>query len=322
MSTTLLSAVGATGASTAKATGTRSSVLINVRSASTSSATVKIQQSIDGLSTDVGWYTVATITNPTSVGELWAGPAAPYTRVNVTAWASGAITAVEDEKLILGDPLGQEWRKLDQAAEAFGAVSASSLTASSLTAGRVPYVGTAGLLVDEAALAYDAGTNTLTAGTFAGAFDGSTVTASSLTATRIPIIGASGLLEDSSALTAVAGAVTGTSFTGALIGTQQDTVAAKAGDGAISAAAGTIYITKGSALGSSTLATSATNGLILRIVSTTAYAHVVSVASGKVNGGSNTTITFTSGAIGDSVTLIQIGTVWYTIGTTGTITVT
>lgn len=113
-------------------------------------------------------------------------------------------------------------------------------------------------------------------------------------------------------------------FSSPIAGNTANTVTAKATDGAITAACGTIYITKGSALGSSTLATPTTpaqDGYTLRIVSTTAYAHVVSVASGKVNGGSNTTITFTSAAIGDSVTLQAIGGVWYVVGTTGTITV-
>jgi hypothetical protein len=114
-------------------------------------------------------------------------------------------------------------------------------------------------------------------------------------------------------------------FSSPIAGNTAATVTAKATDGAITAACGTIYITKASALGSSTLATPTTpaqDGYTLRIVSTTAYAHAVSVASGKVNGGSNTTITFTSAAIGDSVTLQAIGGVWYVIGTTGTITIT
>lgn len=112
-------------------------------------------------------------------------------------------------------------------------------------------------------------------------------------------------------------------FSSPIAGNTAATVTAKPTDGAITAACGTIYITKGSALGSSTLATPTTpaqDGYTLRIVSTTAYAHVISVASGKVNGGSNTTITFTSAAIGDSVTLQAIGGVWYVVGTTGTIT--
>lgn len=107
-------------------------------------------------------------------------------------------------------------------------------------------------------------------------------------------------------------------------GAQKDTVSAKSGDGAIASAPGTIFITKSSALGSSTLATpTATthDGYLLRIVSTTAFAHVISVASGKVNGGTNTTITFTSGASGDSVTLEAYQGVWYVIGSRGTITV-
>lgn len=312
MSTTLLSAVGATGASTAKATGTRSSILINVRSASTSSCTVKIQQSVDGLSTDVGWYTVATITDPTSAGELWAGPAAPYTRVNVTAWASGAITAVEDEKLILGDPLGQEWRKIDQAAESFGALSVSNLTNSALTAGRVPYSGTGGLQSDEAAFAYNAGTNTLTVGTVVAALTGAVTGNVTGDVTGAVTGNVTGDLT---------GNVTG-NVTGTLIGGQQDDVNVYASDGAISVAPQTALLTK-AGVGAYTLAapTATTHdGYVVKITSSTANAHVVTFPSGKINGGSLVTATF-GGAIGDAITIVAYNGVWLTSGAPRNVTI-
>lgn len=157
-----------------------------------------------------------------------------------------------------------------------------------------------------------------------GALAVTSLTDSGLTSGRFALVSTGGLLADNSGITYSGSGITATSFTGSLIGTQQDTVAAKGSNGAISSAPGTILITKGTALGSSTLATPTVtthDGYILRIVSTTAAAHVVSVASGKVNGGSNTTITFTSAAIGDSVTLLAYQGVWYVIDTTGTITI-
>lgn len=147
------------------------------------------------------------------------------------------------------------------------------------------------------------------------------LTNSALTATRVPYASTGGLFADDSTFTfdSSTKAVGATIFKGG----PQPTIAAKATDGAISSAPGTIVITKGSALGSSTLATPTTtthDGYILRIVSSTAYAHVISCASGKVNGGTTTTITFTSAAIGDSVTLVAYQGTWYVIGSRGTIT--
>lgn len=98
---------------------------------------------------------------------------------------------------------------------------------------------------------------------------------------------------------------------------------AKLTDGAIAVFSGTMAITKGSALGSSTLATpTATthDGYRARFISTTAFAHVISVASGKVNGGANTTITF-GGAIGDAIELEAYQGVWYTAGAPRNVTI-
>lgn len=88
----LLTSLSATGVSPSTAVGAAQSCFIHVYSASTSSATVLIQQSLD----NVAWYTVATIVNPTSTGEMWRGPSLSLTRVNVSAWASGAISAAVD----------------------------------------------------------------------------------------------------------------------------------------------------------------------------------------------------------------------------------
>lgn len=101
------------------------------------------------------------------------------------------------------------------------------------------------------------------------------------------------------------------------------TAAAKLTDGAIAVADADYFITKGSALGSSTLATpTATthDGWTITFTSTTAFAHVITVETGKVNGAAATSITFTSAAIGDSVTLKAWQGIWYIVATRGTIT--
>jgi hypothetical protein len=343
---TLLSAVTDTGASSGFACAT-AGAQVHVYSAAGSSCTVLIQ----GSQNNSVWKTLATLTDPSAApdGNVFQGTAMPFMRANVSARVSGTITAT----MIALDKDPGDWASILQAAPSLGEVTVTQLTDSGLTATRIPYAGTAGLLVDEAALTYTAGTNTLTAGTFTGAFSGSTVTASSLTATRVPYAGTAGLLGDdaaftfttasgildvtdlrasgltatrvpfagtagligdSSAFTHVSGLTTSTIFGGA----HKDTIAAKLIDGAISSAPGTIAITKATPLGSSTLATPTVtthDGYILRITSTTAQAHVVSCASGKVNGGTTTTLTF-GGAIGDSIVLVAYQGVWYSVANT------
>ncbi len=199
-----------------------------------------------------------------------------------------------------------------------GGIAGTTGTFSALTATRVPYASTAGLLVDAAAFTFT---------TSGGILDVTAIRPSGLTAARVPFAGVNGLIGDASGFTYTAGAlaVPTSVTTPTFIGAHKDTIAAKLTDGAIASAPGTIVITKGSALGSSTLATPTTtthDGYRLTIVSSTAFAHVVSCASGKINGGSTTTVTFTSAAIGDSVTLVAYQGIWYVIGTTGTITLT
>jgi len=101
------------------------------------------------------------------------------------------------------------------------------------------------------------------------------------------------------------------------------TGAAKLTDGAIAFSNSDIFITKASALGSSTLATPTVgdhDNWTMTFTSTTAFAHVITVETGKVNGAAATTITFTSAAIGDSVTLKAWQGIAYIVDKTGTIT--
>src|SRR5574340_1826344 len=88
----LLNGVTATSISDSPSVGDGKSICIHICSAATSSATVKIQQSLGGGL----WHTVATITNPTAEGELWRGPSLPLTRVYVKESASGEIYAFCD----------------------------------------------------------------------------------------------------------------------------------------------------------------------------------------------------------------------------------
>jgi len=88
----LMNAQASTGPSASPNVGDGKSICIHVCSASTSVATVKIQQSLGG----DAWHTVATITNPTAEGELWRGPSLPLTRINVTAYTSGTLYGFYD----------------------------------------------------------------------------------------------------------------------------------------------------------------------------------------------------------------------------------
>lgn len=87
---TLLSAVTATGAGTG-VPFLSAGAKVYVYSASGSSCTVLIQGSLD----NSVWFTLATVTNPAASpsGECWRGTAWPYIRANVSARASGTITA-------------------------------------------------------------------------------------------------------------------------------------------------------------------------------------------------------------------------------------
>lgn len=87
---TLLSAVTSTGAGSGvpfQSAGAR----VYVYSAAGCSATVLIQGSLN----NSVWFTLATVTNPAAspAGEVWRGTAWPYIRANVSARASGTLTA-------------------------------------------------------------------------------------------------------------------------------------------------------------------------------------------------------------------------------------
>lgn len=82
------------------------------------------------------------------------------------------------------------------------------------------------------------------------------------------------------------------------------TIVRYAVDGAITLLGGGMAIlTKGS-IGAYTLAKAATPGAVLFITSDTAFAHVITLTAGNLNGATQVTITF-GGAKGDSVILVS-----------------
>ncbi len=82
---TLLSAVGATGASKAVQADAGQPAFLQVSGITT--ATVALEGSLDG----TNWSTVGTAL--TANGIVIAANAPKYLRANVTAWTSGSITA-------------------------------------------------------------------------------------------------------------------------------------------------------------------------------------------------------------------------------------
>jgi hypothetical protein len=109
------------------------------------------------------------------------------------------------------------------------------------------------------------------------------------------------------------GAVTG-DVTGNVTGGEQEPVANYSANGAISQKEGLVTISKSASEAAMTLAdpgTPADDGKVLKIVSKTAKAHVITVAGGLA-GGSLNTVTL-GGAIGDLIALEAIAGKWYVL---------
>lgn len=84
----LLDAVVTNVSSTPQVIQTATQVTVQVRSASTSVVVATIETSLDQLT----WTTAATITNPTSTGEIYNGPGGGFLRVTLSGYISGTIT--------------------------------------------------------------------------------------------------------------------------------------------------------------------------------------------------------------------------------------
>lgn len=259
-----------TGAGTAFPFANAQGVQAHIYSAAGSSCSVVIE---GGMTENGPWVPLITTTDPSATGIAFNGVAFPWMRLNVSARVSGTISGY----LRSLDWNPGPWNNAILPTVTATAVSCTSLTNSGLTATRIPFAGTAGLLEDEAAFTYTKGTDTLAA-----------VNVSSTT----------------------------------LKGNAIKAVTVASGDGAIAVAPGTTVITKGSAAALTLAAPTATDhdGYVINVVSTTAFAHVITFASGKINGGSNITITFGNVA-GSGVSLIAYQGVWYTFANWGTTTI-
>ena len=73
---------------------------------------------------------------------------------------------------------------------------------------------------------------------------------------------------------------------------------------------GQVVITKGSAC-ALTLAVPVRNGVELTIISSTAYAHTVTVSGGIAGAGASADVGTFGGAVGDGVTLMSYNSLWY-----------
>lgn len=112
----------------------------------------------------------------------------------------------------------------------------------------------------------------------------------------------------------VTGNLTG-NVTGTHVGGQQDSIVTISGDGAITIAPSSVYLSKGSAAAITIVAptTVTHDGIIIRVVAQSAQEHVITCATVGFNAkGSSGTLTF-GGAIGDSVVLQAKGGNWYTV---------
>jgi hypothetical protein len=88
--TKVLTNVQGTQVSSSVQTGRAASVMVHVWAAGSTDSSVQVQQSSDG----TNWYNVgAAIVNVGTGGKILFGPSAPLTRVAVTAYASGSISA-------------------------------------------------------------------------------------------------------------------------------------------------------------------------------------------------------------------------------------
>lgn len=195
--------------------------LVTLTSTSTSSATLSVEGSQDGVTY---WTALATASNPAAATPaVYAGPCMPYMRFNPSAHASGTLKGYLSYRTMPSDPIGHEWKLLTQPTVSFGAGSFTSVTDSGLTTTRVPFATTGGLLTDSSAFTFTTGTGTLAATKFSGAFDGGSVTSSTLTSGRIPFVGASGLISDVGNFTynSTTGAITNTNGTAPSISTQR-----------------------------------------------------------------------------------------------------
>ncbi len=100
-------------------------------------------------------------------------------------------------------------------------------------------------------------------------------------------------------------------FYGPLVGGQQDKVTALLVDGAIPITAASYFVTKASAGAFTLAAPTATthDGVKIKVISTTAFAHVVTCPSNKING--SAAVATMVAAAGEEVTFEAYQGIWY-----------
>lgn len=126
-----LTAVTSTGAGASIPSGNIPGWQVHVYSAAGSSATVVVQGSLNG----TVWKTLATITNPDATGEGYKGTAWPYVRANVTARASGTITAIFQDLSIDPGPWAPSIASQTSTAPTYGLIKYTWTNAEVVTAG-------------------------------------------------------------------------------------------------------------------------------------------------------------------------------------------
>lgn len=297
---TLVSKTGtSTGAGSAIATGGALGCLVHVVAATTSTSSVLIQ---GALTTAGPWRTLATITNVDAEpsGTAYTGNAWPFIRANVASHSGGGTITATMTTL---DYAPGYWNLVTRAVDAAGALTVTNLTDSGLTATRVPYAGTAGLLVDAA---------TFTFTTSGGILDVTAIRPSGLTATRVPFAGAAGLIGDSAAFTHVAGLTASTIFQGGA----KDTMTVCNASEAVAVAPKTVIIT-GSTRVMTLAAPTVTDhdGYTITFKSRHASAHTITTGSGAFN--SNKNVATFGGAVSDFLIVRAYQGVWDVIGSSG-----
>jgi hypothetical protein len=240
-----MTSTSATGAQASVNLSGATAVMFHVTSGTTSTSSIFFQQSIDG----THWYTSATITDAAAAGELWACPASPWARFNVSTHSAGTLQGYMVARTMASDPIGTSCKKLDfNEAASLGVMTVTSLdtsgtisTSGAVTAATVTASGTitgatlasTGGITAATTVAATGGVSGTTgtfsstvsgvAGTFSGAVSGTTITGSgaiagttlkgtSYTTTRIPYFSTSGILVDLANFTY-------TTATGALLNT-------------------------------------------------------------------------------------------------------
>ena len=184
--------------------GTTSALLFGDASQKIKSSTITWNSATDTLGVNGLVFSGSTIS--TAAGDLTLSPASG--KVIVSSLTAGQVTFAGADKELVGASTftfnsGTGLLSVSAVATTSDVTVGGNLTVSTLTAGQVPYVGTAGLISNSAAFTWNNATATLAATniTSTGTANLATVNVSTLTAGRLTFAGTAGLLSDSASLT-------------------------------------------------------------------------------------------------------------------------